>query len=844
MVGKEQEHRTPDLRHNEAFLRILVHEAPLMLMAKEAGTGRFVFWNRQCELVTGHQGSQVIGKTAHDLFPPAQATLFHVGDEEVYQKGKPIVFPALELTARDGDRRIVRIIKTPVFLGPDNSFVVAYAQDITAQHEAERRMTEQRLLTDAILNSIPIQVAVVDERGVILAANQAWRQLAKDSGVPEEALVQGGNYLEVCARVQADTEQARLVEKGLKEVLAGGRDTLVIEPDAGGDADRYLMKTITPLRYCEKRGAVIVCTDITAQKKAENIIRARHRQVQEQVRERTEEVQLFEKIFSASLEGITLTDTEGTILNVNDAFTAITGYARDEVVGQNPRVLKSEKHKAAFYQRMWRQLISEGRWEGEIWNRRKSGEIYPEWLSISAITNSQGVTTHYVAVFHDITEIKEKEAQISTLAYYDPLTGLPNRALMLDRLSVVLEQASRDRLPVAVLFLDLDNFKLVNDSLGHPVGDRLLTLIGKHLDHILPPESTVSRIGGDEFVIVTPVRQDNAVSYLAEHILVSFSEQPFRIDDHEFFVTASIGIAFFPDDGETPDQLVKNADIAMYQAKTEGKNCFRLFDQRLNDKLLEQVVIERDLRAALRRESFPVYYQPKVEVESGRIVGMEALVRWRREDGSLVPPGMFIPVAEETGLIRELGRQVLVRACRDTLALHAAGYNHLRVSVNISAVQFAQPGLVAEVLQVLRETGLDAAFLDLEITETVLMADLERTERSLRELTREGITLSIDDFGTGYSSLYYLKRFPLSTIKIDGSFVNDIATDKDDAAIVRAILQMAASLHLETVAEGVEDRCQLDFLRRHGCDLVQGYYYSPPVPYEQFHRLVAKSRVK
>ncbi|MBN2231698.1 MAG: EAL domain-containing protein [Deltaproteobacteria bacterium] len=844
LVRKEQEDHELSLQKNSDFMHILTQAAPLMVMVKEAGTGRFVFWNRQCEKVTGYQLADVIGKTAFDIFPPEQAAVFQAGDREVVDRGEPIEFDGLALTPRSGPTRIVRVIKTPLFLDSKNPLVIAHAQDITEQHEMQCRMEEQRLLKDAIFNSIPSQMAVIDEDGKILAVNRAWLDFGQENGADEETLLAvGTNYLDLCARVGKDQcasgQDALRAERGLREVLTGKRSLFSMEYDCHSDRqERFYLMKVTPL--CSdrnRRGAVVSHTDITARRRAENIIRASHRRVEEQVRKRTAELQLFAKIFGSALEGMTLTDPQGTILNVNEAFTTITGYEREEVLGKNPRVLKSEKHDDDFYRRMWQELIHNGRWEGEVWNRRKSGEVYPEWLSVNAITGDDGRIEHFIAVFHDITEIKEKEARITELAYNDPLTGLPNRTLMIDRLTVALSQAQREQRRVAVLFLDLDNFKMVNDSLGHPLGDRLLIEVGRHLTGVVRQGDTVARLGGDEFLIINPLRQNVAVPYLAERILASF-KQPFRIDGHDFFITSSIGIAIFPDDGETPDQLVKNADIAMYQAKNEGKGCFRLFDQQLNDRLMEQVAIERDLRAALAERAFPVYYQPKVEPTYGNIVGMEALVRWRRPDGILVPPDRFIPVAEETGMIREIGLQVLEQACRDTLTLHARGFPMLRVSVNISAVQFKDRNLVPRVLQILHETGLDAAFLDLEITETTMMADLEATERSLRQLAEHGITLSVDDFGTGYSSLYYLKRFPFRTVKIDRSFVRDIHTNEDDAAIVSAILHMASSLNLETVAEGVEDREQLIFLQRHGVDLVQGYLYSPPVPFEQFLKLL------
>jgi len=539
---------------------------------------------------------------------------------------------------------------------------------------------------------------------------------------------------------------------------------------------------------------------------------------------------LFEKVFESALEGIIITDKGGKIIAVNPAFSSITGYESYEVIGQNPRVLKSDRHDPKFYAGMWGELSSTGRWSGEIWNRRKNGESYPELLSISAIRDVEGEITHYVSVFHDITDMKLKEEQIHFQAYHDALTGLPNRELLSDRLTVAIAHAARQGSRVALLYLDLDNFKHVNDSLGHARGDELLQQVGNLLSAELGEHATVARLGGDEFVIM--IEDDVNTRMMAEYgnLILSLFEKPFKVEDAEFFITTSIGMTLYPEDGSDAGTLIKNADMAMFQAKDSGKNSYNLFTPEMNEKVNKRLKMENDMRRGLKRDEFMVYYQPKVDLKRHCVAGMEALVRWVRLDGSLMNPGDFIPLAEDTDLIVDIGERVLDKACAFLRLLDETEFKGLSVAVNLSPRQFRQEGLVEMIVRTLEIHELSPSRLELEITESTIMKDVSETIRKLNELVDMGIRISIDDFGTGYSSLYYLKNFPIDTLKIDRSFVRDICEDPNDAQIVQTITLMAQNLGIGVVAEGVETQEQEDLLTSFGCAQVQGFLYSKPLP--------------
>ncbi len=557
-------------------------------------------------------------------------------------------------------------------------------------------------------------------------------------------------------------------------------------------------------------------------------------------KEAEENLRLSAKVFDSSVEGILITDAFSRIITVNHAFTSITGYEIADAVGKTPALLRSGKHGEDFYQNLWASLKEAGQWRGEIWNRRKSGETYLEWLTISAVKNDQGETTNYVAVFSDITSRKLAEERLSYLANHDALTGLPNRTLFIERLTLALAHAHRNRKMAAVMFFDLDRFKIVNDTLGHAAGDELLQEVSRLVAGCLREDDTVARLGGDEFtVILEGIGDDQDVAPIAQKIIDTLAK-PMNLSGQEVFVTASIGISVYPNDGRDAHELVKNADAAMYRAKELGKNNYQFFKSDMNARAFERLTLENSLRRALERDEFELHYQPQVDIGSGQVVGAEALIRWRHPEMGLISPDRFIPIAEETGMILPIGEWVLRTACVQNKAWQEAGYPPLHVAVNLSGRQFKQKNLLRMVEQVLSETALDAEYVELEITESVFMDQAAEAIATIGDMRKLGLRLSIDDFGTGYSSLSYLKRFPIDTLKIDRSFVHDITTDQDDAAIVKAVIALAHSLKLMVIAEGVETAEQLDFLREHGCDEIQGYYFSRPLTVAAFTARMAE----
>jgi diguanylate cyclase (GGDEF)-like protein/PAS domain S-box-containing protein len=545
------------------------------------------------------------------------------------------------------------------------------------------------------------------------------------------------------------------------------------------------------------------------------------------------ELRLSAEVFSGALEGILVTDEKARIISVNRAFTDITGFASEEAIGQTPRIKKSDHHEESYYQAIWNSLQNSGKWQGEIWNRRKNGEVYLEWQSITRITNPDTGAVNYVSLFSDITEMHRKDEHIRTQANFDALTSLGNRNLLNDRLSHALDVARRDFTRVAVLVFDIDRFKVVNDSLGHDQGDNLLKEVAVRLRHELSSIDTLVRLGGDEFVaVLTEFSNSNEVAHIAGSILAAL-RPAIRLGLHEIHVTASMGIGIFPQDGADSATLLKNADAAMYQAKESGRNSFSFFDASMNSRALERLDLESRLRKAVEDESFELHYQPKICLTDGRTCGVEALIRWRLPDGKLVSPIDFIPLAEETGLIVPMGEWALREACRQAREWLDQGHEDLRVAVNLSARQFQQSGLAERIAEILLESRLPAALLEVEVTESSVMSNAEQAIETLRSIRALGVDISVDDFGTGYSSLGYLKKLPINTLKIDRSFVDELGLGGDDEAIVKTIIALSKTLNLKTVAEGVETEEQKKFLIDSGCDIAQGYYYAKPLTSEK-----------
>lgn len=550
-----------------------------------------------------------------------------------------------------------------------------------------------------------------------------------------------------------------------------------------------------------------------------------------------EDLRLAAKVFESSVEGIVITDADTRILRVNQSFTEITGYAQDEIVGKTPSALQSGRHDECFYQDMWNGINQNGYWQGEVWNRRKNGEIYPEWLSISAVRNEYGNVSHYIGGFTDLSAQKSAEERIQHLTHYDALTDLPNRTLFRSRFKQPMVKALRNNRRVALLHLDIDRFIKINDTLGHHIGDRLLQQVGRRLVAKIHDRDFVGRFGGDEFAIACPdLDQSVDVGVIVQAIMNLFSE-PFWVEGREIFLTPSMGIALFPDDTDDYDELLKYADTAVHHAKRQG-GTYQFYHRGMNVDSADRLKMENSLRRALDRREFQLHYQPQVNLSSGQIIGAEALLRWLPAGDAMVLPHQFIPLLEETGLIIPVGEWVLRAACQQLSQINNTVALPVPISVNLSPMQFRHKDLVGMIESVLEETGIDAHWLELEITESSVMEDPESALTTLKQLYSMGIRLAIDDFGTGYSSLSYLKKFPLDVLKIDQSFVSDLGVDKDDAAIVDSIIAMSHRLNLKVIAEGIENLNQMEFLRQHECDIGQGYYYSRPMPADKFIKLL------
>ena len=553
-----------------------------------------------------------------------------------------------------------------------------------------------------------------------------------------------------------------------------------------------------------------------------------------QLKQDEKQLRLASAVFETAAEAIVVTDSENCIQVINPAFSRITGFSRSEVVGKNPSVLSSGQHDKHFYDVLFETLSSSGSWEGEIWNRRKSGDIYPEWLRISTMRDEFGKLEGYVALFHDISKRKKSEEHIVHQANYDVLTGLANRKLFTERLTWALDRADREQDRVALLFIDLDRFKQVNDTRGHSFGDLLLQEVANRLLMNLRKTDTAARLGGDEFAVILPgLYKLQTLEALIGKLLLNLS-QTYVLDGHEAFISASIGVTLFPDDGDTPEILLRNADSAMYQAKAKGRNDFQFFTQEIMEQSQKHGEMEQSLRNALERNELYLNFQPIIEMSSGRMVSAEALIRWQHPQKGLISPAEFIPLAEELGLIRPIGEWVLVEACRFAASWSEYSSSAPRVAVNLSSRQFERQNIVDVVQSILQQTGLPAERLTLEITESLMVATTSQIVAQLNGLRELGIEISIDDFGTGYSSLSYLKKLPLSCLKIDRSFVMDITTDPEDRLLVAAILSMAQSLNLKVIAEGVETTAQADFLKSKNCQFVQGYLYSRPLSKDDF----------
>ncbi|MDX5370939.1 MAG: EAL domain-containing protein [Pseudomonadaceae bacterium] len=794
------------LRLSEERFASVFHNCPDVLVIARRRDGALLAVNRTFEQQLGIDASEAIGKTATELGIWGQPSIGPLLLDRLQQE----VLNNLEMTfqRRNGEPFTGLISAQHVVLGGEPALVVA-VRDITELKRMQQQLRVSQEKFAKAFHASPDGLLITRLRdGLILEANTG---LSRITGYGVEEAV-GRSTLELGLWADPQDRQ-RMIELASAQGYLNDFRAWV---NTRAGQRRLVELAVQSLSIDEEPCMLTIARDITER---------------EQMQERLHQAAT---VFESTAEGVMITDLEQRITAVNRAFSDITGYSEAEALGQSPRLLSSGKHDSAFYAAMWHQLAASGHWQGEVWNKRKNGELYPEWLTISAVRDQSGQITHFVGVFADISSLKLAQDRLDYQAHHDPLTGLPNRLLFESRLETALNDARNDQQRGAVLFLDLDRFKHINDSLGHPVGDQLLKAIAQRLREQLRDIDTVARLGGDEFIVLLPgLHQPRDAERVASKLLACFNA-PFQADGHEFFISASIGISLFPEDGNDVATLVKNADAAMYSSKAKGRNRIEFYTRNLTFQATERMTLELELRRAIERDELLLYYQPKLCLHSGELVGAEALIRWHHPVFGEIPPDRFIPLAEENGMILQLGDWVLQEACRQMRAWQDNHAPFGPLSVNLSGSQLRQPQLAERIAGALDDFGLTADKLQLEITESFIMTQAEEALLILHRLKELGLQLAIDDFGTGYSSLSYLKRLPLDILKIDKSFVRGLPGDPDDAAITRAIIALGRSLQMTVIAEGVETKAQEIFLTSEGCAQIQGYVVSRPLNAEAF----------
>ncbi|KPU51957.1 diguanylate cyclase domain protein [Pseudomonas fluorescens] len=822
------------LQEREGFWSDVVRTVPDHLYVQDVISQRMIFSNHHLGQTLGYNRTELqqMGEYFWEiLLHPEDADYYHRSRQVQRQAGyRQLMQCQLRFRHRDGLWRRFEIREQALARDKDDQVtrIIGVAKDITDQIEASESLRDSEQRYRMLAESISDVIFSTDSR---LNLNYVSPSVQAVLGYDAEWIFQNG-WQSTIANPQQLTGIYHLMDRVSKALdqpdqlalLRSQVQTQLFLFDClRADGRKIPIELRLVLVWDEHgtfEGVLGVGRDISQQRRAEKDLR------------------MAATVFEHSTSAILITDPAGYIVQANEAFSRVSGYAVEQVLDQLPNMLTVDEQQDTHLRYVLKQLGQHSTWEGEVWLKRRNGEHYPAWVGITAVLDDEGDLASYVCFFSDISERKASEQRIHRLAYYDALTHLPNRTLFQDRLHTALQSAERQKSWVVLMFLDLDRFKPINDSLGHAAGDRMLKEMAARLLGCVDDDDTVARMGGDEFTLLLQPRANREIAlnraiHVAEQILASLVK-PFVLEGREFFVTASIGIALSPQDGNELSQLMKNADTAMYHAKERGKNNFQFYQADMNASALERLELESDLRHALEQNEFVLYYQPQFSGDGKRLTGAEALLRWRHPRRGLVPPGDFIPVLEELGLVVDVGDWVLSEACRQLKAWHQARVRVPKVSVNISARQFSDGQLGTRIATILKETGLPPACLELELTESILMREVSEAMQILDGLKNLGLSIAVDDFGTGYSSLNYLKQFPIDVLKIDRTFVDGLPSGEQDAQIARAIIAMAHSLNLAVIAEGVETHEQLDFLREHGCDEVQGYLFGHPMPAGRF----------
>lgn len=804
------------LHEKNCLLDNIVNNIPHMIFLKHASDLRYALFNKAGEKLTGFTQNTLLNHNDYDFFPKEQADFFIQKDRETLRDGIIVDISEEPIETPNGTR-ILHTKKIPIrdeYGEPQ--YLLGISEDIT-----ERIHTEDALRASE--NFLKESQKIAGLGSYILDFKTGiWRS---------------SEILDTLFGIDQDYEHS-----------FAGWMTLV-HPDDRDWINLYFKEEVIDKHRQFDQEYRIICHNNQVERwvhglgKLEFDTNGMLLKMVGTIQDITSTKLVTSSLLKLSLaveqspNSIVITDLKGNIEYVNRMFTTVTGYSMEEALGQNPSILKSDETPQATYHDMWEHLIHGKTWHGELINCRKDKSIYIESATISPVKQSDGKITNYVAIKEDITEKKKSEAYIDHLAHFDQLTGLPNRVMLNDRVTYLLSMAQRNNEPLTVMFLDLDHFKNINDTLGHTVGDQVLVEMANRIKAVIRDEDTVARLGGDEFIMLFPNTDSNTAMHIATKLITAVSKISI-IEHNELTITPSIGIAIYPNDGEDFETLLKNADTAMYRVKDNSRNGFHFFTLEMQLNLARNLQLENALRHALERNELEVYYQPQISISDGHVIGAEALLRWHHPEFGMISPAEFIPIAESSSQIIEIGEWVLRTAIQQTKEWIDSGFTPMIIAVNLSAIQFRQQNLLKLVTDILEDVQLPNEYLELELTEAVTMHDPEHVINVMNKFHERGIRMSIDDFGTGYSSLSYLKQFKVYKLKIDQSFIRDISDNPDDRAIVSAIIDMAHNLGLVTIAEGVETAEQLAFLRLHGCNEVQGYYFSKPLPSLEFKRFL------
>jgi len=777
--------------------------------------GTITFCNHSFEQLLGYGKGELIGIKVWDLLPTDldKAEIRDHLTQIIAQRPEPSPLIISNLR-KDGEEIWLRIDWN--YRWDANGELLGLSSlvsDISTQKRMEAALATTEFEWTEAINQAEQMLLILDEQSQVHRANAAFHS---HFGLRHDRAV-GRLLSDLRPLVTPNTRSLMAQIEALEN--STDKQTYMTEDSSVYELQRKPLTNETT----GHRGVLVTLTDIS------------------DIHHMNQRLELFGAVFENTAEGIMITDPNKRIIEINEAFRTITGYSASEVVGKTPTLLSSGRHPLSFYKTMWRTIRDTGRWSGEIWNRKKSGAIYPELLTVNALTGEDGEVSHYVGIFSDITRLKNSQEKLKHLTHYDALTDLPNRALLVERIEQAIRHCNRTSARMALVMLDLDRFKHINESYGHTIGDKLITDVANNLRQVVRGDDTLARIGGDEFVLLFEEIEDvTKLGFMTERIQRALAA-PIDLPDQVVNMTASMGICVYPDDGANASELIRNADAAMFHAKAQGRNTYQFYTEELTRKAFEVLLMENDLRQAIERNELALYYQPQIDMRSGMITGAEALIRWHHTALGTISPARFIPIAEESGLIVELGDWVMHEGCRQLSTWINRGIALQQLAINVAALQLKRGGLVARLGELMREYAIESDQIVLEVTEGFVMDRTERSISQLNALCDLGVTLAIDDFGTGYSSLSYLKNLPMDKLKIDQSFVRGVPIDRSDVALTKTIIELATGLGMEVIAEGVETQEQAEFILSQGCIYAQGYYFGKPMPAREFEAFYRES---